>query len=94
MKITGVLLEILVGVDSDTYSNQVVFENGKRVIYVALLRAIYGIILADLLFYKKFCGDLENIVFEFNHRDTYVANRINVFQPTHIEIPYRRRNFR
>ena len=79
MKITGVLLDMLVGVDSETYSNQLVFENGKRVIYVVLLRAIYGIILADILFYKKFCGDLENIVFEFNHCNPYVANRISVF---------------
>ena len=52
MKITGVLLNMLVGVDSEMYRNQVLFENGKRVIYVVLLRAIYGIILADLLFYK------------------------------------------
>ena len=69
---------MLVRMDSDTYSNQVVFENWKKLIYVVLLRAIYGIILADLLFYKKFCGDLENIVFEFNHFDPCVYNRIKV----------------
>ena len=79
MKITGVLLNMLVRMDSDTYSNQVVFENRKKLIYVVLLRAIYGIILADILFYKKFCGELENIVFEFNHFNPYVANRIKVF---------------
>ena len=43
-----------------------------------MLRVIYGIILADLLFYKKFCGDLENIVFEFNHCNPCVSNRIKV----------------
>ena len=69
---------MLVGMDSETYRNQVVFENWKKVIYVVLLRAIYGIILADLLFYKKCFGDLENIVFGFNHWDPCVANRIKV----------------
>ena len=55
-----------------------VFENGKILIYVAVLRAIYGMIVAFLLFYKKFCGDLENIGFEFNPYYPCVSNRIKV----------------
>ena len=35
-------------------------------------------LVASLLFYKKFCGDLENIVFGFNPYDEFVSNRINV----------------
>ena len=35
-------------------------------------------LMAALLFYNKFCGDLENIVFYFNPYNTCVANRIKV----------------
>ena len=62
--------------DSDTYSKHMVLENGKKVIYFVVLRAIYGILVAAQLFYKKFCGDLEDTVFEFNPYDPFVANRI------------------
>ena len=77
-KITGVLVEMILELDSETYSKRVVYENGKEVIYVVVLRSIYGIFVASILFYKKFCGDLENIGFEFNPSDTCVSNRINV----------------
>ena len=58
MKITGVIVETLLEPDSETYSKYVVFENGKKVIYIVVLRSIYGILLSVLLFYKKFLGDL------------------------------------
>ena len=38
MRITGVLVDILVKLESETYRKHVVFENGKKVIYVVLLR--------------------------------------------------------
>ena len=63
IKITGVLVDMILKLDSATYSKHVVFEIGKKVIYVFLLRAIYVTLLELLLFYKKFCGDLEKIDF-------------------------------
>ena len=66
MIIIGVLVGMLVELDIETYRKHAVFENGKKLIYDVLLREIYGIIIAKLLFYKKFCGDLENVGFEFN----------------------------
>ena len=44
-KITGVLVEMILELDSETYSKRVVYENGKEVIYVVVLRSIYGMIL-------------------------------------------------
>ena len=76
MKITGVLVSILLELDSDTYSKLVVFENKQKFIYVFFKRVIYGILVALLLFYKKFCWDLESIGFEFNTYDPNIANRI------------------
>ena len=63
MKVTGVLLDMIVELDSETYRNHVVFENGNRLIYIVVLREIYGMLVSELLLYNKFCGDLENIGF-------------------------------
>ena len=41
-----------------------------------MLREIYGIIVAVLLFYNKLCVDLEKIGFDFNPYNPCVANRI------------------
>jgi len=45
------------------------------VIYVEVLRAIYGMLVASMLWYKKFRKDLEGIGFKFNPYDPCVANR-------------------
>ena len=44
-----------------------VFENGKKVVYVQVIRALYGMLIAALLWYKQFKKDLENDGFIFNH---------------------------
>ena len=45
-------------------------------LYVQVLRALYGMLIAALLWYKQFRSDLENIGFTFNPYDPCVANRI------------------
>ena len=50
MMITGVLVDMLLELGSDTYRKYVVFENGKKVIYVVVLREIYGTLVAAPLF--------------------------------------------
>ena len=50
MKTTGVLVFIMLELHSETYSKYVVFEKKKKGIHVVLLRAIYGILVAELLF--------------------------------------------
>ena len=76
MKITGPMVDILVELDPQTYSNFVVFERTRKVIYVVVLKAIYGMLVASLLWYQKFRKDLESIDFEFNPYDPCVANRM------------------
>ena len=41
-----------------------------------MLQALYGMLVAALLWYNQFRGDLETIGFEFNPYDPCVANRI------------------
>ena len=75
MKITGALVDMLVEINPELYGPAVVMEHGKKVLYVEVLRAIYGMLEAAILWYKKFRKDLEKIGFVFNPYDPCVANR-------------------
>jgi hypothetical protein len=75
MKITGVLVDMLVDINPKLYGPAVVLENQKKVLYVEVLKAIYGMLKAALLWYKTFRKDLEDIGFNFNPYDPCVANR-------------------
>eukprot|EP00980_Cylindrotheca_fusiformis_P005077 scaffold1076_cov81-Cylindrotheca_fusiformis.AAC.1 len=65
MKITGVLVDLLVELDPQTYKN---FVLGKKVVYVAVLKAIYGMLQAPST----------RIGFVFNDYDPCIANRMKV----------------
>jgi hypothetical protein len=75
MKITGVLVDLLVEIDVAKYGPYVVFENGVKTIYVELLRALYGMLVAALIWYQQFKKDLEKVGFKFNPYDPCIANR-------------------
>jgi hypothetical protein len=77
MKITGVLVDMLVELNPELYGPYVVYERNRRnkVLYVQVMRAIYGVLEAAILWYKKFRGELEQKGFKFNPYDPWVANR-------------------
>ena len=75
MKITGVLVDLLVEMDPNLYGPCVVFEKGRKVVYVEVLRASYGMLMASLLWYSKYKKDLEEAGFVFNPYDPCVANK-------------------
>ncbi len=75
MKITGVLVDMLVELNPQLYGPYVVYEKTRKVLYVRVLRAIYGMLEAALLWYKKFRNELEQEGFVFNPYDPCVANR-------------------
>ena len=76
MKITGILVDLLVEVAPEVYSEYVVFDRGRKVLYVVVIKALYGMLNASLLWYEKFRKDLESIGFVFNNYDPCVANRM------------------
>ena len=69
MKITGVLVDMLVQLDPALYGPYAVFENNRKVLYVQVLHAIYGMLESSLLWYKKFRKELEEYGFEFSSYD-------------------------
>lgn len=76
MKIRGTLVDILVEMNPEKYSKYVTSENGRRVIYVMMLKALYGMLESSLLYYKKFTKDIETIGFAVNPYDPCIANRM------------------
>ena len=75
MKIRGAMVDMLIEIDPE-YEDFVAVENGQRVLYVHILRAIYGMLMSGLLFYKKFRASIEKIGYEVNPYDPCVANKI------------------
>jgi hypothetical protein len=47
MRITGVLVDMLVQIDAELYGPFVVYEKNRKVLYVVVIKAIYGMLVAD-----------------------------------------------
>ena len=77
IKIRGVLVDVLVDIAPSVYSRYVTTDKkGNKQLVVRCLNAIYGTMVASLLYYRKFRKSLEDTGFEFNPYDPCVANKI------------------
>ena len=75
MTMSGKLVDMPCKHAPEVYAPYVVLEkNGTKVLHVQALRALYGMLISALLWYKMFKSDLESIGFEFNPYDRCVAN--------------------
>jgi hypothetical protein len=75
MKIRGILVDILCEMDP-SYKSYVVYEHGQPVLYMHITRAIYGLLVSAMLFYRKFAKDLQENEFIINPYDPCVANKM------------------
>ena len=83
MKIRGHLVDLLVRTDESLYAPYVCYENGNKILYLHVHKAIYGMLQSSLLFYQKLRKDLEAEGFVVNPYDPCVANKtINGSQMT------------
>ena len=73
MKIRGKLAELLVEMEPEVYGPFLIQESGGKVLYVKVLKAIYGMLQSALLFYNKLRKDLEDSGFEVNPYDPCVV---------------------
>jgi len=76
MKVTGMLVDLLIKVAPNVYGPFIVFENGRKVLHLQVLKALYRMPQGALLWHKKFRSNLESIGYEFNPYDPCVANKI------------------
>ena len=77
IKIRGVLVDMLVDIAPEVYKPYVkIGRNGIKQLIVQCQNAIYGTMIASLLYYRKFCKSLTDRDFEFNPYDACVANKM------------------
>jgi hypothetical protein len=66
MKIRGQLVDILLELCLGVYDDYVINEGKHKILYVRMLKALYGMLISSILYYKKFRKDIESIGFEVN----------------------------
>jgi hypothetical protein len=75
MKIRGPLVKMLTEIDPVLNAPFVVNERKGEVLYVVMLKALYGLLQSSLLYYKNICQDIEDIGFEIKPYDPCAANQ-------------------
>ena len=75
IKIRGVLVDILVEIAPNIYKAYVTLDKkGTKQLLVQCQNALYGTMVASLLYYRKFVKSLTKIGFTLNLYDPCVAN--------------------
>ena len=75
MRLEGTLAELLTKCDPKLYPQYVVTENNKLMLYVELIKALYGTLHATLIFWQKLMAKLVEWGFTINPYDCCVANK-------------------
>jgi hypothetical protein len=76
VRFEGEIAEMLIRMDPKLYRKYVRDENGKAVLYVELLKALYGTLRAVLLFWKLLSSKLVPWGFTINPYDWCVVNKM------------------
>ena len=74
MKLTGDFVDIMCKVNPE-HTKNVTTENGKKVLYLEILRALYGCIESALRWYELYSETLSKEGFVINQYDKCVANK-------------------
>ena len=73
IKYTGESVDILCSMKPE-YTKFVTFENGVKVLYARLIKALYGCVKSALLWYDLFYNHLKKLGFVLNPYDSCIAN--------------------
>jgi len=77
MVLRGELADMMVQIAPQIYRKYVTVDRkGMPILYVKLQKALYGLMRASLLFYRKLRKELEDYEFEINPYDPCVGNRV------------------
>ncbi len=83
MRMNGTLVELMAKINPKLYRKYLTDEKGKKVLYLHLQKALYGMMKSALLFYRKLISELKGMGFEVNPYDPCIANKmINSSQMT------------
>ena len=73
LRLTGEDVDLMCDV-SPEFKEYIAYENGRKVLYLRLVRALYGCVKSALLWYKLFTNTLADRGFTLNPYDNCVAN--------------------
>jgi hypothetical protein len=77
IKLRGILVDILVEIAPDVYKSYATTDKkGVRQLLVQCQNALYSMMVASLLYYRKFTKSLTEIGFELNPYNPCVANKM------------------
>ena len=77
VRIRGPLVDVLVSIAPEVYGLYVTTnKKGQQVLIVECLNAVYGTMVAALLYYKKFVKSLVKKGFKLNPYNVCVANKV------------------
>jgi hypothetical protein len=76
MQMNGTLAELMAKTDPKLYRNYLIDKKGKKVLYLHLQKALYGMLKSALLFYQKLVSELRSMGFVINPYDPCVANKV------------------
>ena len=75
LQLEGDMVDLVVEVNPEKYAKYVRHGTGKKVLYLRLLKALYGCIQSDLFWYNLFTSTLESECFALNPYDLCVSNK-------------------
>ena len=61
MKIRGQLVNIFIEICSGVYDKYVQYEGGQKILYVRMLKSLYGMLVSSIMYYKNFRKDTGGI---------------------------------
>jgi hypothetical protein len=76
VRFTGTMVDQLLKIDPEMYEPYVVYEGKQKVLYVELLKALYGTLRAARLFWEKLSGKLLEEGYVANPYDPCVVNKM------------------
>ncbi len=76
MQMNGTLAKLMAKTDPKLYRKYLVNKKGKKVLYLCLQKALYGMMKSALLFYQKLVSELRSMGFIISPYDPCIANKI------------------
>ena len=77
MKFRGILVDMLYEIDYEVYSEYVAHDSeNNKILCASMLKLLYGMLKASILYYKQFVNDIKDIAYELNPCGSCVANKV------------------
>ena len=73
VRFTGEMVKMLLQTDKEMYEDYIVMKRGEQVMYVELLKALYGTLRVARLFWQKLSKQLIDVCFGLSQTNTTTA---------------------